>query len=352
MAGVLRIWFNRTYATAHQVIGMLRANPQQRPVHVVGTHVDPDSPVLVACDEAFPEPESGADEYVAWALDFARTHRVDVLVPRLHMAALADARTEFEVRGTRLLCAEASTVRLLADKDAAYVAAASLGVPVPPYRVVRDAAALRSAFEEFAALAEHVVMKPPVASGGAGYRRLTDRRPTVADLDGTSGSLVHVEDVCAAFDAAVVAGEPVPPRMIMPYLPGPEISLDVLARADGEVLAAVGRSRSRRRRLIVDDAPACEVAGVLTPALRIGYLSNTQVRYWQAPADGAPRPYLLEVNTRISGGLFQTALAGVNLPWAAVRLALGEDAGPLRPRFGAAFAALAGLVELPSSRRW
>lgn len=349
---MLRIWFNRMYGTGHQVIGMLRANPQHRPVHILGTHVDPDSPVLVACDEAHPEPEADADEYVAWALRFAREHGVDVLVPRVHMAELADARAEFEAGGTRLLCADAGTVRLFADKDAAYRAARELGVPVPPYRIVDTAEDLRAAYERFAAVAEDVVMKPVVASGGAGYRRLSDRRPRLADLDGPSRSTVHIDDACAAFAEAAAAGESVPRRMVMPYLAGPEISVDVLARPGGEVLAAVGRSRSRRRRLIVDDVPAREVAERLTGAARIGYLSNTQVRYWQAPQDAAARPYLLEVNTRVSGGLFQTALAGVNLPWAAIRLALGEEVGALRPRFGAAFAALAGLVQLPGEQRW
>lgn len=349
---MLRIWFNRSYGTGYQVIGMLRANPQHRPVHVIGTHVDPDSPVLLACDEAFREPELDGDDYVGWALRFARDHAVDVLVPRVHMAELAGARAEFEAAGTRLLCADAATVRLFADKDSAYRAAAELGVPVPPYRVVDTAQALRVAYEQMSALAEHVVMKPVIASGGAGYRRLSCRRPRIADLDGPARSVVHVEDVCAAFAAASAAGEVLPRRMVMPYLAGPEISVDVLAARDGAVLAAIGRSRSRRRRLIVDDVPARGVAERLTGSARIAYLSNTQIRYWQAPGDQAARPYLLEVNTRVSGGLFQTALAGVNLPWAAIRLALGEDVGVLRPRFGAAFAALAGLVELPEQPGW
>jgi hypothetical protein len=109
----------------------------------------------------------------------------------------------------------------------------------------------------------------------------------------------------------------------------------------------IGRTRSRRRRLLVDDAPAREVAERLTAAHGISFLSNTQVRYWQGPADAAPRPYLLDVNTRISGGLFQTALTGVNLPWAAIRLLLGEDPGPLHPEYGATFTTTSALVPLP-----
>jgi hypothetical protein len=55
---------------------------------------------------------------------------------------------------------------------------------------------------------------------------------------------------------------------------------------------------------------------------------------------------MLELNTRIAGGLFQTALAGVNLPWAAVRIAAGEDVAPLTPAYGAAFTTMSSLVPL------
>jgi biotin carboxylase len=330
---VLRIWFNRTYATNRKVIAMLRANPDGRPLHVIGTHADPDSPVLTACDVAEREPDLPAAEYVDWALTFAARHRVEVLVPRLHMAELAAAREDFAAVGTRLLCADADTVRLFADKPSAYTAAEALGVPVPPYRLVRDGAALRAAHEQFAELTEWVCCKPRSGVAGEGYRRLTTAPPLLADFAGKPSSRVRLDDLCRALDTADEPTE----LMVMPYLPGPEISMDVLATEDGALLAAVGRQRSERRRLLVDDGPGREVAETLTKAHRIAYLSNTQVRYWQAPGDAAPRPYLLEVNTRISGGLFQTALAGVNLPWAAVQLALGADVPPLQPRFGAAF---------------
>jgi biotin carboxylase len=81
-------------------------------------------------------------------------------------------------------------------------------------------------------------------------------------------------------------------------------------------------------------------------AHRVAYLSNVQVRYWQGPDDTEPLPYLLELNTRVSGGLFQTALAGVNLPWAAAKLALGEPVGTLHPTYDVAFTTVSSLVAL------
>jgi biotin carboxylase len=348
---LLRIWFNRTYATNSHIIAMLRANPDGRAVHVIGTHTDPDSPVLVASDEAYPEPSEDccAADYVAWALEFARAHRIDVFIPRLAMADLADARDSFAAAGVTLTCPAADTVRLFEDKAAAYRAAGALGIPVPPHHLVTDAAGLLAAYEQLREVAETVCMKPVQGTGGSGYRVLTTGGPDVDELLGSVHARADLGRACAALEAAQADGRDVPMLLVMPYLTGPEISVDALADHDGRTLAAVGRGRSRRRRLIVNDLPARAVTEALNEAHRVAYLSNTQVRYWQGPDDDQPRPYLLELNTRISGGLFQTALTGVNLPWAAVRLALGEDVGTLHPRYDVAFTTVSSLVALGGS---
>jgi biotin carboxylase len=182
--------------------------------------------------------------------------------------------------------------------------------------------------------------------GGDGYRRLTTDPPRWDDFDAEVRSLVRVDDMCRALDDAG-------PRelLVMPFLDGVEVSVDVLADAAGNVHAAIGRRheaahRNDRRRSIVDDPQARGVAEVLTRTHRVAYLSNTQVKYWRGPDDATERPYLLEVNTRAAGGLFQTALAGVNLPWAAMRLALGEELSPLEPKWGSAYTEIASYVQL------
>jgi biotin carboxylase len=341
---VARLWFNRNYATTRHFIDMVRANPDGTPVHVLGSHSDRYSPMLTACDRAVLEPELEPGDYVEWALDTAQAEAIDVLVPRAFMAALAAARDRFADLGTRLLCPDADVVELFDDKASGYAAAAALGLPVPPHRVVHDADGLRTAYAEFAAIAGQVCMKPVRGVGGEGYRRLTTGRLRWdEELAGELRSLVRVDDVCRALDADG-------PRelLVMPFLDGVEVSVDVLADATGAVVAAVGRQHDahpgRRLRTIVDDPRAHEIATTLARAHRVAYLSNTQVKYWRG------RAYLLELNTRAAGGIFQTALAGVNLPWAAIRLALGQGPGDLRPTVGAGYTELANYVRIDPLR--
>jgi biotin carboxylase len=351
------IFFNRTYATIAEVIGQLRRNPDSRRIRVIASHVDPNSPVLAAADVALPEPASDTsdaigdgsiDAYVDWALAICVEYRVDVFVPRLAMHAMAAARERFTAIGVAVLAAPPEAIALFDDKRATYIDAAARGLPVPPHLIVSDATQLLAAFSSIDAEFGSACLKPLTGVGGDGFRQLTDQPMSYADLVGPLSATLDVRTACAALQRATDDGRTPPPLMVMPFLPGPEISVDVLAEVDGKPLAAIGRVKRGRRRTLVDDHIARDIAETLVEAHSVSYLSNTQVRYWQGPGNTTPMPYLLECNTRISGGLFQTSLAGVNLLWSAIRLALGEEAEVGEIEYGIAYTTASSLLELTS----
>lgn len=341
---VLTVWFNRTYATHVHTIALLRDNPAGEAVRILATHVSADSPVLAVADVTEPEPEDDLTEeqYVEWALEVCARHGVDVFVPRLHAAAIAGARARFADLGVGTVVPPREAILRLHDKARAYRDAARDGLPVPPYRVVCTGAGLLEAYDELNRSVGAVCVKPVSGVGGDGFRELIRRDPTLLELLGPLEPRVDVRVAAAALDRESAA---VPPLLVMPLLPGPEVSVDCLADADGALLAAVPRSKRGYRRFLVDDPAAIAVARAVVARQRLSFLSNTQVRYWRQPGvDTAPRPYLLETNPRASGGIAQTALAGVNLPWAAVELALGRPPMPLRPRLGVSFTTVPTVV--------
>lgn len=348
---MLNIWFNRTYATTVHVIGLLRANPDGAQVRIFGTHSDPDSPLLAACDLAEPEPHEGVvgDEYVAWALAFCARHRIDVFFPRLHLEILSAAREEFEASGVSLVAGPAEAAALLNDKAGAYREAEAAGVAVPPFRVVRCGSDLIRSYEELSADGSTVCMKPVKGAGGVGFRVLTRDPLRWDDVVGALKPRVHVDEAAAAMCADEDAGRRSGPVMLLPYLHGPEVSVDCLAGDTGILVAAVPRVKFSRRRQLVDDTAAVGVARRIVAHHRLSALSNTQVRYWRRPGvDSEPRPYLLETNARMSGGLYQTALSGLNLPWAAVQMALGQSVALPAPLLGRAFTTVSSIVALSS----
>ncbi|MFJ3021513.1 ATP-grasp domain-containing protein [Streptomyces tendae] len=334
MASPVRVWLNRTYAENVFFMDQLRRNPADRAVEIHATHGDPDSPVLAAADTAELEPEGLSPAgYVEYALDQCARRAIDVFVPRLHQSALVAHRAEFEAAGTALLAPPPEAVALFRDKVIAYEAVRAIGVPVPPWWRVRTADELVLAVEELEAGGHRACFKPASGAGGVGFRTVTRDPFSLAHLNGFPSPSVPLPLVVEALRAAE---EPVD-WLVMPRLEQPEVSVDCLTGTDNRVRLAVGRTKNGRRRGFTLHEQWLTPARRIAEAFGLHHLSNVQFRMY------GDRPVLMDVNTRPAGGLHQLALCGVNVPWAAVRLALGDDPGELEPPFlGQDYAVVSG----------
>lgn len=374
MAAPLRIWVNRSYATTLHAVHGLRDNPDGVDVTVVGTHADRDSPVLTGCDEVAdePPPDVTGARYAHWALDFAARHRIDVLWPRYQQEAVARAAGAFAAAGTAVVSPPAEVITRCEDKAATYETAARAGLEVPPWRVATDAAGLRAALADLGAEVGPGValcVKPVGGVGAVGFRIVRDEPPTWAQLRADPEPVVGAADLVRAYaeataEAAAAGGAPAtgsptapgagrgePPGalLVQPWLDEPELSVDLLADR-GVVLAAVTRGKpvgdaQVRARWVGADATLDAPVAALSAALGLHSLANVQFRWWRG------RPVLLEVNPRASAGIHQTALAGVDLVWAAVRLARGLPVGTLPAATPARYADVPAVVPLPARGR-
>ena len=85
--------------------------------------------------------------------------------------------------------------------------------------------------------------------------------------------------------AAASAAESFKPLVLMPYLPGPEFSVDILADK-GEILAAVGRRKEGVIQYLVNEGSArelaCDCAGY--EGRRAGECSDAKRCEWQPGA--------------------------------------------------------------------
>ncbi|MEU1461989.1 ATP-grasp domain-containing protein [Streptomyces sp. NPDC005727] len=324
MASRVRVWLNRTYAENVFFMDQLRRNPSDRAVEIHATHGDADSPVLAAADTAELEPEGlSPAAYVEYALAQCARRGIDVFVPRLHQAEIVAHRAEFRAAGTALLAPTPEAVAVFEDKATAYEAASAVGVPVPPWWRVRTADELVAAVEELEAAGERACFKPASGAGGVGFRMITRAPFSLTHLSGFPGPYVQLDLVVEVLRRAE---EPVD-WLVMPRLEQPEVSVDCLTGPDNRVRLAVGRTKNGRRRGFTLRERWLAPARLLAEGFGLHYLSNIQFRMH------GDRPVLLDVNTRPAGGLHQLSLCGVNAPWAAVRLALGEDPGVIEPPF-------------------
>jgi hypothetical protein len=324
MVSRVRVWLNRTYAENVFFMDQLRRNPSDRAVEIHATHGDADSPVLAAADTADLEPEGLSPAgYVEYALDQCARRGIDVFVPRLHQSAIVAHRADFEAVGTALLAPTPEAVAVFEDKVIAYEAVQAIGVPVPPWWRARTADELVAAVEELEADGHKACFKPASGAGGVGFRVITRAPFSLMHLDGFPSPYVQLDLVVEALKQA---DEPVD-LLVMPRLGQPEVSVDCLTGPDNRIRLAVGRTKNGRRRGFTLHEQWLEPARRIAEGFGLHYLSNIQFRMY------GDRPVLLDVNTRPAGGLHQLSLCGVNAPWAAVQLALGEDPGTVEPPF-------------------
>lgn len=324
MISRVRVWLNRTYAENVFFMDQLRRNPCDRAVKIHATHGDADSPVLAAADTAELEPEGlSPAAYVEYALDQCTRRGIDVFVPRLHQSAIVAHRADFAAAGTALLAPPPEAVAVFHDKVIAYEAVQAIGVPVPPWYRVRTAEELVVAVEKLEADGYKACFKPASGAGGVGFRVITRAPFSLDHLNGFPSPYVPLDTVV---EALTQADAPVD-WLVMPRLEQPEVSVDCLTGTDNRIRLAVGRTKNGRRRGFTLHEQWLEPARMIAEGFGLHYLSNIQFRMF------GDTPVLMDVNTRPAGGLHQLSLCGINAPWAAVQLALGEDPGEMTPPF-------------------
>jgi carbamoyl-phosphate synthase large subunit len=262
---------------------------------------------LVGADRRFLVPRGDDPRFASDLLARATREGIDVVVPTVdtELLPLARMREEFAEQGITLVLAAEETLAVCLDKwELARRCASRVRVP---------STVLVDGTFDAGAIEPPVIVKPRSGSGSRGIR-LVDTRAGLEALE-RDGTL-----------------------LVQEHLPGPEHSLDVLARADGHVAAVVPRERLKvdsgiavTGRTLHDDALdafAREVAA----AIGLTTVANVQVK---EDADGEPA--LLEVNPRFPGTMPLTIAAGVDMP----RLAIGEALGTPIPDGPLAFDDLA-----------
>ncbi|MDQ2814064.1 MAG: ATP-grasp domain-containing protein [Actinomycetota bacterium] len=242
-------------------------------------------------------PAGAAPGFADALLARSRTLGVDVILPTVdaELRPLAYARERFQAAGIDLLLAPAAALDVILDK--LRLAEHCAGV----VRVPRTE--LCGPRVDPASWTYPVVVKPREGSGSRGVI-IVGSAAELAERSGLDRS------------ASLIVQE---------FLPGEEYSVDVLADAEGRVIASVPRLRARvdsgvsvGGRTVHD--PEVEWFGrAVAEATGITFVANVQCK-----RDQGGSPALLEVNPRMPGTLGLTIASGVDMPRLALAALLGR----------------------------
>ncbi|GAA1135530.1 ATP-grasp domain-containing protein [Microbacterium natoriense] len=248
---------------------------------------------LVPAEQRRLVPPGRAEEFVPTLARLVEDDAIDVVVSTVDVELIALSERRDELAPAVLAAPSADTLDVSLDKLLLAERCADTG-RAP--RTVLAGPAAQAVDWEFPVFA-----KPRQGAGSRGIRLVPDR---------------------AALDALPVDEG----LIVQDFLPGEEYSVDVIADAAGQVVAAVPRTRARVDSGVaiagrtVHDPELEETASAIAKAIGLVGVANVQLRRGR---DG--RAMLLEVNPRFPGALPLTIAAGVDIPSLVVDLFLGRE---------------------------
>ncbi|MGG1399084.1 ATP-grasp domain-containing protein [Bacillus salipaludis] len=328
----MNIWFNRWFTTVSHYIDMIRENPDQRKFMIYGTHPNEDALYLQNCDFAFIEPDVSGEEYIQFCLEFCKRHKIDIFIPRKENVLISKRLTLFEELGVKVLvCPDAELMETMDNKAAAYHSIEKCAkngktlVSIPDYFVVNTVNSFKHAYERLQKKGHTVCIKPVVGEGANGFRVIREENDTIEQLFYHGmGRRIPFQYACEILSQS----ETFPDLMVLEYLDGPEYSIDCLATEE-KLIAAIPRLKgSGRVRELVEHFELIQMAHAFHQEYQLPYVFNIQVKY------NGDVPKLLEINPRMSGGMHYSCLSGINMPYLAIKILLGEEIDLVKPRFG------------------
>lgn len=312
---MIRVWFNHWFSTSYRLIELIKQNNGEQ-VYVIASNKQIDSVIQKVCDEWYRDSLADGEEYIQYCLEFCKKHQIDVFVPRRKMIEISQNIKRFNDIGVKVMVDNYEIIKLLNDKVAAYDFLKDCeNVYIPEYKMVNTADEFESAYQELKKDFDQVCVKFVKDEGAMSYRRIIDHVDRFKRLRVYPGAEITYDDYVGAlrevdrFDDLIV----------MPYLPGNEISVDCLNTEKG--LIAIPRFKgSARHEKIVFDTDILRMTKSIMEKVDLKYPCNIQFKLKDNVA------YLLEINTRMSGGLQMSCEAEkINIPNIALNKLLGKS---------------------------
>ena len=251
---------------------------------LVAVDMDPLAAALQVADRVHLVPPFSDPGYTEQLAEICRREEASLLVPLIddEMPVLVRNRAMLEATGARPLLLEEEAFRHTADKLSTHSFFERIGVATP------ETWPGHRALEED--LTFPLFVKPRYGSGGKGTFKVRNRR----ELE---------------FFVAFVAD-----AIVQEFLPGAEVTSDVLCDAAGTVRAVVSRRRIEVRAGEVSKGVTVVDEAVLKGCVAIaeGLGATCPITVQCMFRDGAP--YFTEVNPRFGGGVPLALAAGAPLP--------------------------------------
>ena len=330
------------------VITCLRNNYEGRNIRIICSDII-DQPIMHhKSDGFFLLPHGNSKSYIAALLRICKREKIKVILPCSGSEAFSIAQNLKLIKTRKIFPAVSSfsSIKKTLDKTHVFKILAKNNIPVPEFYGVKTKNEFIKSIKSLGYPRKSVCFKPSayVSSGGARGFRILRKNNSIGNLifdqnsisnelgeiilDKKPGSLeIDLETTLRLFEARNFTK-----LLVMEYLPSDEYAVYVFANK-GKMNYCIPILRKRKELGFTFDAvikknnELTKLCRKITKIFDFDY--NVQIEFGIS-REGKPK--VIEINPRIAGAISLTMAGGINLPYLAVKKALGEKIPRLKIR--------------------
>lgn len=311
MVRPISIWFMESVSSQKDILALVRQARDEGKHHflVIASHRDERPEILSQADYAYLEPAK-KEELLPFIKQVCEKHNVIAIHAGKRGQLLECWRPSIEMLGVKLTTGanNVGTFELADNKTLFCEQMIRSGLPSVQSIQVQSSDEVVKAITYFESNNQLPCIKPVRGIYGLGFWILNRKATYLSFYNNAGLRQINPDIVVTTLRDAAERGEELPLQIVMPYLAGPERSVDLLVE-NGRVIAAVARRKNGSIQTLESDGQAYQLAIACAEALKADGLINVQVRN-----DENDKPVLLETNLRPSGGIGYSSFCGVNLP--------------------------------------
>lgn len=311
------VYFNQWFSSISSVIEDIK-NRHGNSVKIIGSsrnkdHVFKDSVDIFVHEDwvETKDKEESMRNYLEWVVNLCTEYHVDYFFCKKHQDYIAKHKKELLDIRVLPLIEESDIIDLIDSKSALYDRLSknnTLKEFIPEYHVYKESLHAMEYVKENLGK-NKICFKLNSDEGGASFRVIDD---TIFSLKSLSAFRVNVMSSADTVELLTGLDDYTDKLIFMEYLDSPEISVDCYNSKKGFI--AICRSKDEKRKEhIYYDEKLWEICKTIADELKLKFPFNVQFRVKHNQENKLENLRLLEVNTRLSGGVYYEVIKGLNI---------------------------------------
>ena len=320
----IRVLINNCGSQAVDIIDLLHKGN----IYVVYLSAEESDAIKAVADEFILEKKEANNDillYCVYLINMCKENNIDIFIPFKKMEEIAKRNNFFEKHGVKVLVPkDGEEFVKLNNKFSTYELLKEV-VPeaIPEYYLVKNLSDFKSAFNNLTEARKEICMKYVTDIASNSFRIINTKNHSFKELDiktpAQKSKIAHSEDYNAIVEMFEKGNLP-RDLIVMEYISGMEVSCDCLKTSKGNIIVPRIKINDKVQSICKNENIMKYCEAILN---YISYNTPCNIQF-KLKEDGTPM--LLEVNTRMSGGVMISSWAtDINIPLIAVYDALGID---------------------------